>query len=297
MKSWTEVETRETPHVAGAKEMYRLLSTLDNARQRLGTHEVYRCLQTIEDVRIFMEHHVFAVWDFMCLLKTLQQRLTCVSVPWLPKHKPGVRRLINEIVLEEESDECADRGYISHFELYRSAMTEAGADTTCIDAFVRLLEAGASVPEALERAQAPIAARNFVENTWQVIGREPTHAIAAAFTFGREEPIPGMFRAVIERLEGRFPGRMARFTAYLDRHVQLDEAHHAPMAVEMLVELCQHDADKWNEARAAALGSLEARLALWDAVVAETSLNRNHADTRESAPLPSINAPTLVFHR
>ncbi len=274
MKGWSEVETPETPHVSGAKQMNRLVNTLDDARQRLRRHEVYRCLQSIENVRTFMEHHVFAVWDFMCLLKALQQRLTCVSVPWLPTDNPGVRRLINEIVMAEESDECAEGRYISHFELYRSAMTEAGADTTCIDAFIHSLEAGAPVPESLERARVPPAARNFVENTWQVISREPTHAIAAAFTFGREEPIPGMFRAVIARLKERLPGRLVRFTTYLDRHVQLDEDHHAPMAVEMLVTLCQHHAGKWDEARAAALGSLEARIALWDGIVSETSLNR-----------------------
>ncbi len=257
--------------MSGVREIYRLLCSLDHTRQRLRGHEVYRSLRSIDDVRVFMEHHVFAVWDFMCLLKALQQRLTCVSVPWLPKHSPLARRLINEIVTEEESDEIAPETYTSHFELYRSAMVEADADTTSIDRFIALLEAGGSVTEALEGAHAPVAARAFVENTWRIVEGGSASAIAAAFCFGREDPIPGMFRTIVSSLELGLPGQLALFAKYLDRHIDLDEGHHSPKAVEVLAGLCQDDPEKWREANAAALGALEARIDLWDAVVDKTS--------------------------
>ena len=265
-----EVNPRQTPGAA-AMELYRFVKTLDDARNRLRHHKLYRCVQRIEDVRTFMEHHVFAVWDFMCLLKSLQQRLTCVSVPWLPQHNPRVRRLINEIVVEEESDDCANNGFLSHFEFYRCAMMEAGADTGRIDAFIRALEDDDLVPEALERARVAPAARTFVEHTLRLVAEGPTHAIAAAFAFGREEPIPGMFRAMIARLDSQFPGQLGLLTSYLDRHVELDADHHAPMAVEMLVGFCQGDADKWREGCVAAAESLEARIALWDAIAGAIS--------------------------
>ena len=206
--------------------------------------------------------------------KSFQQRLTCVSVPWLPRHNPRVRRLINEIVLEEESDDCANNCFLSHFEFYRCAMVEAGADTGRIDAFVCALEEDDPVPEAFERGRVVPAARAFVEHTLRLVAEGPTHAVAAAFAFGREEPIPGMFRAMIARLDDQFPGQLGLLTSYLDRHVELDADHHAPMAVEMLVGLCQDDADKWREAGVAAVESLEARIALWDAIASVISRDR-----------------------
>src|SRR6478735_771827 len=114
----------------------QLNARLDPLRKKLLDHPVYARIADVDAVRTFMEHHVFAVWDFMSLLKALQQRLTCVTVPWTPQGHRLSRRLINEIVLEEESDEDTRGGYISHFELYRAAMKQCGADTSRVDAFL-----------------------------------------------------------------------------------------------------------------------------------------------------------------
>jgi hypothetical protein len=127
-------------------DMYRLLRRLEPSRVELANHQIYTSLQAVEDIRIFMEHHVFAVWDFMSLLKSLQRQLTCVEVPWLPKGSPRVRRFINEIVLGEESDDV--NGTLAHFELYRAAMTAAGANTGPIDAFLRALRSGSSIDDS-----------------------------------------------------------------------------------------------------------------------------------------------------
>ncbi len=247
--------------------MYETVSAaLQPLRQRLIDHRVFHAIGSLEDVRVFMESHVFAVWDFMSLLKALQRHLTCVNVPWLPTGEATSCRLINEIVLGEESDEFDKSEYGSHFEFYRQAMVQCGASTVPIDRFVDLLRQDQNIEQALTRAEVPAAARDFVRATWAVLATESPHRIAAAFTFGREDLIPGMFRSLIADLGGRWPEQLSIFRHYLERHVHLDEEQHSPMAVRMLQSLCQDDAGKWREVEETAKFSLRARLALWDGV-------------------------------
>jgi hypothetical protein len=246
-----------------------LRKTIRPLRERLVSHEVYSSIETLQDVATFMEHHVFAVWDFMCLLKSLQQLLTCVSVPWLPSGDRVSRRLVNELVLGEESDEVAGSTYVSHFELYCEAMVECGANRSPIDDLMVRLKEGESALAALRRCGAPAAAKAFVETTWQVIEDGSPHCLAAAFALGREELIPNMFRGLIAKLQRQFPGRLTTFHMYLDRHVQLDEEHHGPLAMQMLAHLCGEHAERWRQAQMVAITCLEARLRLWDGVVSQ----------------------------
>ncbi|MEX5711268.1 DUF3050 domain-containing protein [Parafrankia sp. FMc6] len=232
------------------------------ARDDVLTHAVYGRLVTPDDVTTFMTSHVFAVWDFMSLLKTLQRRLTCVDVPWVPTPHRNCRRLINEIVLVEESDEYDD-SYISHFELYLQAMAEAGADTGPIERFLAELAAGTPVPEAVSRARVPAPAARFVRLTWDLLGSAPLHSLAAAFAFGREDLIPEMFTQV---LDGDVD--FSAFRDYLSRHVAVDGEQHTPMAMEMLVALAGDDRERWRECAAVVRDCLRARAALWDGIAA-----------------------------
>ena len=166
----------------------------------------------------------------MSLLKALQRELTCVQVPWVPTANAATRRLINEIVLEEETDLDPQGRPTSHFELYVQAMQECGADTAPIRQLIAAVAAGHTITQALDAAQAPDSARQFVETTFGIIQSGKPHAIAAAFTFGREVLIPAMFRQLVGELRDRFPGQLDTFTYYLDRHIQLDEEVHAPLA-------------------------------------------------------------------
>ena len=90
---------------------------LGDARERLVRHRIYGLVDSAARLRRFMESHVFAVWDFQSLLKAMQQRLTCTSIPWVPTPDAEARRLVNEIVLDEESDALPEGGSASHFEL------------------------------------------------------------------------------------------------------------------------------------------------------------------------------------
>jgi hypothetical protein len=237
-------------------------------RERVTTHPIYRGLRTGTDLTTFMEHHVFAVWDFMSLLKSLQRGLTCVTVPWLPTGSVASRRLINDIVLVEESDELGS-GFTSHFELYRAGMAEAGADHTAIDAFLAALGAGADVTRALRIAGPPEPSARFVTTTFDIIDYSPVHCQAAAFAFGREDLIPEMFDQVISTSPA---DRFRTFRDYLDRHIEVDGEQHTPMAMQMLADLCGDDDAKWRDCAAAAGRALRARAELWDGIAAALRL-------------------------
>ena len=243
----------------------RLLEIIAPARQRLVDHPLYREIRDIQHLRIFLQSHVFAVWDFMSLLKSLQACLTCVAIPWVPSPYPKSSRLINEIVLGEESDNFGG-GYISHFELYLQAMVEAGADTSAIRTLVGEVKFGHALPGALSIAGPPAEAVEFVQTTFSFLQLEKPHVTVAAFTFGREDLIPDMFRQMVKDLRRNLE-TVSLFEYYLDRHVEVDADSHGPMALQMVEELCGRDEGKWEEAGLGAVTALQARLALWDGIL------------------------------
>ena len=254
-----------------SEELQHLAERLRPLYAQLAGHRIYGSFETVEDLHVFMESHVFAVWDFMSLLKTLQRGLTGIDVPWLPSRFPMSRRLVNEIVLGEESDLYGTRP-ISHFELYVQAMRECGASTFAIDAMQARLREGADWSTALARSGAPDAAQRFVWSTFATLEGGRLHEIAAAFTFGREDLIPEMFRSFIRDLDlsddARLSGKLATLRWYLDRHIEVDSEDHGPMALQMVSELCGDDPLKWNEAAESAETALRARIMLWDGIAA-----------------------------
>ena len=272
---------------------------------RLATHQIYSRVRTLTGLQVFMKNHVFAVWDFMTLAKTLQQRLTCIDTPWLPPANPLAARLVNEIVLGEETDEIRHGEYLSHYALYMRAMGEIGADPEPVQRFEAALRAGVQPSVAL--APLPIAqsTKAFVLNTLATAAR-PTHEVAAALLLAREDLIPLMFdrvvgemdarsglgsraarslralrqglpertrrlvpdvlRAAADDFEERNPDPRAFFRIYLERHIALDGEEHGPMGQRLLQDLCGDDAALWDEATDAARDALKARVELWDGV-------------------------------
>jgi DUF3050 family protein len=242
----------------------KLEKDVSEARERVVNHPLYGSLDSHEAIVTFMEHHIFAVWDFMSLLKSLQRNLTCVTVPWIPTGPTGSRRLINDIVMVEESDELGD-GFISHFELYVNGMREAGADTTAIDSLIAELREGRPVLEALREAGVPKASIMFAGVTWSIIESSPVHCQAAAFAFGREDLIPDMFTQVVAINERS--KKLGTFVDYLERHIEVDGEQHTPMAMQMVTDLCGDDEAKWREAAMTVNTALAARAQLWDEIL------------------------------
>lgn len=235
-------------------------------RKRLIAHPLYGAVRTGEALRKFMEYHVYAVWDFMSLLKALQRDLTCVDVPWVVRGNADTRYLINEIVVGEESDIDEQGKRVSHYELYLRAMEQAGASSAGIRTFIDSL---ASIPiaAAIDRAELPAAVKKFLQFTFDTIASREPHSIAAVFTFGREDLIPDLFLPLVQELERKKPGDFGIFLYYLQRHIEVDGGHHSHLAMAMVEELCGDSDDKWDRAAEAAIAALEARIVLWDGVV------------------------------
>ena len=203
-------------------------------------------------------------WDFQSLLKALQRCMTCVEVPWFPTADPAARRLVNEIVLDEESDTVPGGIFLSHFELYLQAMQDCGADTGPIRGFLSGLGQGQSLEEALAREDVPRGVASFVSHTLAVAASAPPHWVAAAFAYGREEVIPGMFQRIVDRLADLAPERWSAFQYYLERHIGKDAEQHAPKAKDLVARLCGTNAALWTAAEETTRLVLEARLRFWD---------------------------------
>lgn len=263
----------------------KLIAALD---YKLNRHPLYEAVRSLDDLRIFMAHHVFAVWDFMSLLKYLQHQLAPAAFPWNPHGSASARFFINQIVLAEESDDGlpdanGNPTHVSHFELYCDSMREVGADPADAIRFADVaFQRG--IDGALSLNIAPPAAHAFLQATFGFIATDQPHVVGAAFALGREHIIPAMFRSLLAGM--RISEREAHaFHHYLKRHIDLDQDFHAPLALQMINELIGGDAVKLREAENAAYSAVAARVALWDGVLAAIEGARRSGTGKVTPPM------------
>jgi hypothetical protein len=248
---------------------------IESLRVKLEAHPIYASVRTLDDLRVFMQHHVYSVWDFMSLIKYLQNEVAPARWPWTPRGDASVQRFINELVLEEETDLAlpGQEGHTSHFLLYLAAMREIGADADIPDRFVQKV-AEQGIDAALGSGLAPAPSAAFTRSTFDFLASGKPHTVAAALALGREHVIPSMFRAFLTRM-GVSEAEAPSFHYYLNRHVHLDEDFHAPLSLRLLAALCGDDAGKWREAEVAAEDAVNARILFWDGVL--KALPNQHA--------------------
>lgn len=245
------------------------LTKIQALQQELANHPLLNTniIKDITGIHIFMEHHVFAVWDFMSLIKSLQHYICPSTTCWVPRQKirSGSARLINQIILSEETDIDLDGvSSISHHDLYCQAMLEVGADANVIEEWVDGVTAN-GYHWAADNCVAPDASLEFMRQTFDIIDSGEAHMIASAFCFGRETIIPQMFTRLAEQLN-LTKADCPKFHYYLDRHIHLDGEEHGPASVALVEDLCDHDPVHIHEAEQAALKAIRARIRLWDRV-------------------------------
>jgi hypothetical protein len=282
----------------GASEMPKYDDEqLGSLRAALLNHPLYTNVVSVADLRRFMEDHVFAVWDFMSLLKRLQQEMTCTRVPWFPADDTRAARLINDIVIGEETDLGPDGSYVSHLDLYLHAMEDVGASTLPFDKFRSLALAGVPVEVALSRIDAPRHVQAFVAHTMALANWGTTEEVLAAFFYGREDIIPDMFRRLTKTLHDtkHKDDRLRHFIYYIDRHIELDGDSHGPKGRELLDDLVATSPDRNDRAVRAACGSIKARIGLWNGTLGKLRRGRvaeTPVETRAAKSQPRLRQET-----
>ncbi len=237
------------------------MESIIKAQKDLTQHPLYQTFDSLKSIQHFMRYHVFAVWDFMSLLKSLQRQVTCVNLPWRPSpYSADMVRLINQIVLGEESDVGPDGKAISHFDLYLKGMEEVGASTSEIRDFIT----------HMDFSQVPFEAREFVQQNIDLAQNGHVVEVAASFFFGREKLIPDMFQTIVDTLK-KNNVEAPTFLYYLKRHIEVDGQEHGPMAMQCLEQLTGNDEKLKALSLAAGEAALNQRKQLWDRVLLATT--------------------------
>ena len=242
-----------------SKRNSRLELKLSTIQSELGNHPLYKKLFNKQNLRTFMEYHVFAVWDFMTILKSIQMKLTCTTIPWKPSMYPKeLVRYINEIVVDEESDLDHKGQPCDHFSMYVRAMEELHADTKPIKKLLKNFD--------YEILATPL--KEFVQFNVNISRNYPLHILAGVFFFGREKIIPDIFRSILKEIEGSpWVYEAPTLVHYLKRHIELDGDHHGPLANKLMRTACNDNPKAYQEALSFGIQACLLRKKLFDKVL------------------------------
>ena len=239
----------------------KLKKKLKEKENILYNHNIYSKTNNLEQLQIFMENHIYAVWDFMLLVKYLQRKLTSVELIWKPTKYRISRHYINEIILNEESD-LINSSYISHFELYKIAMIEINANTSSIDKFINEVteENYVSIISKLNQGLC-----NFLFDTFESITEKDLYHNIGYFYYGRENPIPQMFSRIIKNICSNY--NCTHMKLYLERHITMDGDIHGPITKIVINELIFDNIDNEINILLGGIHAIESRINFWNYIL------------------------------
>ncbi len=242
---------------------------LEEKIKELNSHKLFKASNkfTKHELKIFMESHVFAVWDFMSIVKSLQHHICPSNYPWKPSKytKNGIANLINEIVLSEESDHDQEKNYFSHFDLYLMAMNDIGADSSIILEFIKNFSITDLFNKKILHSDIPKESIDFLVNTFKCLNTNSIANIAAIFTYGRETNIPIMFSNILRKID-QDNILFINLKLYINRHIEIDSVRHGPLSLHLFNTVCENNQKIYDEAIIYAIDSIDMRIQLWDGV-------------------------------
>ena len=244
---------------------------LNDLKRRITAHPLFANKLKPKHICKFMESHIFAVWGFMSILKSLQKMITPNNLPWMPNKntKNGLVNFVNEIILCEESDYIEGIGFVSHFEIYLLAMKNMGAKTDQLDKFTTRISDKGYNEKYLDDIDVTDEVKSFLKHDLEVSMNGTLPEIVGAFTLGREKVIPNMFRYILPAIKESSSSKY--LVTYLERHIDIDGDRHGPLSMKLLDASCKRE--QLTLAYAAAIKSLELRLSVWDKVYVEISVD------------------------
>ena len=240
---------------------------LSDLKHKIITHPLFRSTLEPKHVCKFMESHIFAVWGFMSILKSLQKKIIPNNLPWIPNEntRNGLINFVNEIVLCEESDYVEGIGYISHYEIYLLAMRNMGAKSEQLNKLTSRITNKGYDEKYLDDLDISAQVKSFLKHDLEVSINGSLPEIIGAFTLGREKVIPNMFSYILPAIEKTSLSK--HLVTYLERHINIDGDRHGPLSMKLLKASCNKE--QLNLAYSSAIKSLELRLSVWDEVYRE----------------------------
>ena len=244
------------------------MDNIKKYQRKLAEHPIYKELESPKNLKTFMHYHVYAVFDFMSLLKSIQNKIAPANNIWTPSNYPNkVVRFINEIVIAEESDTLPNGECLSHFEMYLLAMREHKLDTSLIEQFVN----GYKEKGTFNFGALPSPVKSFVVNNINTALNGDLEEVLGSFLYGREKLIPEIFQPIINSIKNEY-GPESTSHYYFQRHIDIDGDDHGPMAKYCLETICDTP-QKQEKALKSAEKALKLRLELWDGIYSEIKNN------------------------
>ena len=244
---------------------------LNDLRHKISAHPLFKNKLKPKHICKFMESHIFAVWGFMSILKSLQKMITPNNLPWMPNKntKNGLVNFVNEIILCEESDYIEGIGFISHFEIYLLAMKNMGARNDQLDKLTSRINNKGYNEKYLDSIDATAEVKSFLKHDLEVSMNGTLPEIVGAFTLAREKVIPNMFSYILPAIKETSASKY--LITYLERHIDIDGDRHGPLSMKLLDTSCGKK--QLSLAYVTAVKSLELRLSVWDKVYEDISVD------------------------